>query len=216
MSTDPDQIRREIEATRNSLSSDVDALAYKVSPGRIVDDRKQRARSALQNVRDKVMGTASDLGHGTGHAAHSVGDRASSAASSVSDAAHSAASSVSDAAHSAPRVIRQKSQGNPLAAGLIAFGVGWLASSLIPASRREQQAATQVKEKVSEHSGAVKEKLGEVASDLKNELREPAQHAADSVRSTAQDAVHTVKDDGRTAAHDVKDHAQQARQQVSP
>lgn len=32
MSTDPDQIRREIEATRSSLSSDVDALAYKVSP----------------------------------------------------------------------------------------------------------------------------------------------------------------------------------------
>ncbi|MGC4821932.1 DUF3618 domain-containing protein [Micromonospora sp. DT63] len=204
MSTDPDQIRREIEATRNSLSSDVDALAYKVSPSRIVDDRKQRARSALQNVRDKVMGTASDLGHGTGHAAHSVGDRASSAASSVSDAAHSA-----------PRVIRQKSQGNPLAAGLIAFGVGWLASSLIPASRREQQAAAQVKDKVSEHSGAVKEKLGEVASELKDELREPAQHAAESVRSTAQDAVHAVKDDGRSAAQDVKDQAQQARQQVS-
>lgn len=215
MSTDPDQIRREIEATRNSLSSDVDALAYKVSPSRIVDDRKQRARSALQNVRDKVMGTASDLGHGTGHAAHSVGDRASSAASSVSDAAHSAASSVSDAAHSAPRVIRQKSQGNPLAAGLIAFGVGWLASSLIPASRREQQAAAQVKEKVGEHSGVVKEKLGEVASELKDELREPAQHAAESVKSTAQDAVHVVKDDGRSAAQDVKDQAQQARQQVS-
>ncbi|WP_433535287.1 DUF3618 domain-containing protein [Micromonospora sp. CA-249363] len=215
MSTDPDQIRREIEATRNSLSSDVDALAYKVSPSRIVDDRKQRARSALQNVRDKVMGTASDLGHGTGHAAHSVGDRASSAASSVSDAAHSAASSVSDAAHSAPRVIRQKSQGNPLAAGLIAFGVGWLASSLIPASRREQQAAAQVKEKVGEHSAVVKEKLGEVASELKDELREPAQHAADSVKATAQDAVHAVKDDGRSAAQDVKDQAQQARQQVS-
>ncbi|MGC4874665.1 DUF3618 domain-containing protein [Micromonospora sp. DT43] len=215
MSTDPDQIRREIEATRNSLSSDVDALAYKVSPSRIVDDRKQRARSALQNVRDKVMGTASDLGHGTGHAAHSVGDRASSAASSVSDAAHSAASSVGDAAHSAPRVIRQKSQGNPLAAGLIAFGVGWLASSLIPASRREQQAAAQVKDKVGEHSGVVKEKLGEVASELKDELRGPAQHAAESVKSTAQDAVHAVKDDGRSAAQDVKDQAQQARQQVS-
>ncbi|MBQ0903786.1 DUF3618 domain-containing protein [Micromonospora sp. U21] len=216
MSTDPDQIRREIEATRNNLSSDVDALAYKVSPSRIVDDRKQRARSALQNVRDKVMGTASDLGHGTGHAAHSVGDRASSAASSVSDAAHSAASGVSDAAHSAPRVIRQKSEGNPLAAGLIAFGVGWLASSLIPASRREQQAATQIKEKASEHSGAVKEKLGEVASELKEELREPAQHAAESVKSTAQGAVDNVKDDTKSAAQDVKDQTQQSRQQVSP
>jgi gas vesicle protein len=215
MSTDPDQIRREIEATRNSLSSDVDALAYKVSPSRIVDDRKQRARSALQNVRDKVMGTASDLGHGTGHAASSVGDRASSAASNVSDAAHSAASNVSDAAHRAPHVIRQKSEGNPLAAGLIAFGVGWLVSSLIPASRREQEAALQVKEKASEHSGAVKEKLSEVASDLKEELREPAQHAAESVKSTAQDAVHAVKDDTRSAAQDVKDQAQQSRQQVN-
>ncbi|MFC4019858.1 DUF3618 domain-containing protein [Micromonospora sp. GCM10011542] len=215
MSTDPDQIRREIEATRNSLSSDVDALAYKVSPSRIVDDRKQRARSALQNVRDKVMGTASDLGHGTGHAASSVGDRASSAASSVSDAAHSAASTVSDAAHRAPHVIRQRSEGNPLAAGLIAFGVGWLVSSLIPASRREQEAALQVKEKVSEHSGAVKEKLSEAASDLKEELREPAQHAAESVKSTAQDAVQTVKDDSKSAAQDVKDQAQQSRQQVN-
>ncbi|MFG3423471.1 DUF3618 domain-containing protein [Micromonospora sp. NPDC048063] len=214
MSTDPDQIRREIEATRSNLSSDVDALAYKVSPARIVDDRKQRARNALQNVRDKVMGTASDLGHSTKHGAHSVGDHASSAASAVSDRAHSAASTVSDAAHRAPHAIRQKSEGNPLAAGLIAFGVGWLASSLIPATRREQQVATQVKEKAGEHAGVVKEKLGEVASELKEELREPAQHATESVKSTAQEAVHAVRDDTRSAAQDVKGQAQQSREQV--
>ncbi|MEU4570092.1 DUF3618 domain-containing protein [Micromonospora sp. NPDC023956] len=221
MSTDPDQIRREIEATRNNLSSDVDALAYKVSPSRIVDDRKQRARGALQNVRDKVMGTASDLGHAGGNAAHSVGDRASSAASSVSHAAHSAASSVGDAAHSvgdaatrAPQTLRRKSQGNPLAAGLIAFGVGWLASSLLPATDREQRAATQVKEKAREHSHLVTDRLGEVAGEMKEQLREPAQHATESVKSTAQEAVQTVKDDTRSAAHDVRDQAQQAREEV--
>ncbi|RZU77640.1 uncharacterized protein DUF3618 [Micromonospora kangleipakensis] len=214
MSTDPDQIRREIEATRNSLSSDVDALAYKVSPSRIVDDRKQRARNALQNVRDKVMGSASDYGHSTGHAAHSVADHASSAASNVGDKAHAAASTVGDAAQRAPQVLREKSEGNPLAAGLIAFGVGMLASSLIPATRREQQVATQVKEKAGEHAGAVKEKLGEVAGELRDELREPAQHATESVKSTAQDAVHAVKDDTKSAAQDVKDTAQQSRDQV--
>ncbi|SCE65732.1 Protein of unknown function [Micromonospora haikouensis] len=214
MSTDPDQIRREIEATRNSLSTDVDALAYKVSPGRIVDDRKQRARNALQNVRDKVMGTAPDYGHSTGHAAHAVADRASSAASTVSDKAHSAASTVGDAAQRAPQVLREKSEGNPLAAGLIAFGVGMLVSSLIPASRREQQVAAQVKERAGAHAGAVKEKLGEVAGELREELREPAQHAGESVKATAQDAVHAVRDDTRSAAHDVKDHAQQSRDQV--
>ncbi|WP_406105445.1 DUF3618 domain-containing protein [Micromonospora globbae] len=216
MSTDPDQIRREIEATRNSLSSDVDALAYKVSPGRIVDDRKQRVGTALQNVRDRVMGTTSDLGHATGHAAHAVGDRASSAVSTVGDAAHSAASTVGDAAHRAPQAVRRTSQGNPLAAGLIAFGVGWLASSLIPATRREQQVATQVREKASEHGGAVTQKLGEVASELKQELREPARHATESVRETAQEAVAAVKDDTRSAAQDVREQAHQARRHVTP
>jgi len=211
MSTDPDQIRREIEYTRSNLSSDVDALAYKVSPGRIVDDRKQRARSALENVRDKVMGSASDLGHHTRQGAHAVGEHASSAASTVSDKANSAASTVSDAAQRAPHVIRQKSEGNPLAAGLIAFGVGWLASSLIPSTRREQQVASQVKAKAGEHAGVVKEKLGEVATELKEELREPAQHATQSVRSTAQDAVQAVRDDTRSAARDVQEHAQQSR-----
>jgi ElaB/YqjD/DUF883 family membrane-anchored ribosome-binding protein len=214
MSTDPDQIRREIEATRNSLSTDVDALAYKVSPGRIVDDRKQRARSALQNVRDKVMGTASDYGHSTSHAAHSVADRAASAASTVNERAHSAASTVGDAAQRAPQVLREKSEGNPLAAGLIAFGVGMLVSSLIPASRREQQVATQVKDRAGEHAGVVKEKLGEVANEMKEELREPARQATESVRSTAQDAAQTVRDDTRSAAQDVKGQAQQSREQV--
>ncbi|MEV4724494.1 DUF3618 domain-containing protein [Micromonospora humida] len=214
MSTDPDQIRREIEATRNSLSTDVDALAYKVSPGRIVDDRKQRARNALQKVRDRVMGTASDLGHGTSHAAHSVGDRASAAASAVGDGAHAAASTVGDAAHRAPQVIRQKSEGNPIAAGLIAFGVGMLVSSLIPASRREQELAAQVKEKAGEHGGAVKEKLGAVAGELTEELREPARQATESLRGTAEEAVHAVRDDTRSAAQEVKGSAQQSREQV--
>ncbi|GAA2716003.1 DUF3618 domain-containing protein [Micromonospora olivasterospora] len=209
MSTDPDQIRREIEATRNSLSSDVDALAYKVSPGRIVHDRKQRARNALQNVRERVMGTASDYGHNTGHAAHAVADRASSAAATASDKAHSAASTMGDAAHAAPRVLREKSEGNPLAAGLVAFGVGMLASSLIPATRREQRLATEVRERAGEHAGAVREKLGEVAAEMRDELRGPAQQAKEEVRATAQDAVHAVKDDTRAAAHDVKDQAQQ-------
>ncbi|MER7444732.1 DUF3618 domain-containing protein [Micromonospora avicenniae] len=211
MSTDPDQIRREIEATRNNLSSDVDALAYKVSPARIVDDRKQRARTALQKVRDSVMGTASDIGHGTGQAAHSMGERAASAVSTVGDAAHSAGSTVSDAAERAPRVIRQKSEGNPLAAGLIAFGVGWLASSLVPATRREQQLATQVREKATQQGGAVTEKLTEVASELKEELREPAEDATRSVKETARQAASTIRDDTRSAGHDVKEQARQVR-----
>jgi gas vesicle protein len=203
MSTDPVQIRREIEQTRENLSQDVDALAYKVSPSRIVDDRKQRAKGALRKVKDSVMGTASDL-HGVGgHATSSVSDRASSAAHRAS----AAVSDLGDSVSHAPQKLQRKAEGNPLAAGLIAFGVGWLVSSLIPASEREQQAAQQLREKVGEHGDEIRQKAGELVQEAREQLREPAQHAAESVKETARDAAQTVKEDGRSAARDVTGHA---------
>jgi hypothetical protein len=194
--TDPDQIRREIEATRTELSTDVDALNYKVSPGRIVDDRKRRAQGAIRRVRDRVMGTASDLGEATGSATSALSDRTSSAASTVAEAAGQA-----------PGKLRERSEGNPLAAGLIAFGVGWLASSLIPATSREQQAASQLKQLADGPTTAIKDAVSGAAQEVADELREPARDAAQALRSTATNAAQQVKEDGRSAAHEIRDHA---------
>ena len=162
--SDPEQIRREIERTQAALSQDVDALTEKVTPGKIVERRVDRARDAATKLKEKVMGsnpcTGSSRHHGGGgvrSAASQTADRvsgtASSAASSVQDAASSAAGTVQDAASTAadavqeaPQAIRRQTRGNPLAAGLIAFGAGWLVSSLLPASRREQELADQAKQ----------------------------------------------------------------------
>ena len=57
MSTDPDQIRSEIDQTQRELSADVDALTEKLSPPRIVERRVQRTREAMTNVKDKIMGS---------------------------------------------------------------------------------------------------------------------------------------------------------------
>ena len=46
MSTDPDQIRDDIERTRAELSSDVDALTDKVSPTQAAQRQADRVRSA--------------------------------------------------------------------------------------------------------------------------------------------------------------------------
>ena len=144
MSTDPDQIRNEIERTRENLSTDVDALAYKASPSRMVTARTDRVRGAFGGVKDKVMGAASD-----------VSDRADSAASTVSDTA----SSVSGSAGAGPGKVKGAAQGNPLAAGVVVFGTAWLVSSLLPRSQREQQAADQVKTVAQEHAGQIKEEV---------------------------------------------------------
>jgi gas vesicle protein/uncharacterized protein YjbJ (UPF0337 family) len=202
--TDPDQIRQEIEQTRAELSGDVNALTYKVSPRRVVGERVDRTRGAFRGVKEKVMGTASDV---TGTA----GDRLSAATSSVSDAA----SSIGDKASAAPQAVREKTQGSPLAAGVVAFGVGVVISSLLPPTSGEQRLAGQVKEKVSEHSDQLKEKATEIGQEVKENLREPAQQAVESVRSTTQDAADSVREQGRSAAQDVKGQAQEAKDNVT-
>lgn len=198
-SSDPDEIRRNIDTTRQNLSSDVQALADKVSPSQIVHRQTAAAKGALAGVRDKVMGAASDL---SSHAAGAGG----SAASSVSGAASSATESVAGA----PAAIQARAQGNPLAAGLIAFGVGWLASSLLPASAVEQKLATQAKE----HAGPLMDQLSAAGTELKDNLTGPAQDAAASIKDAAAGAAATVADEGRSAASEVTEQAKQSKDDV--
>ena len=189
-SDDPEVIRRDIESTRADLSRNVDALTEKVSPSRVVGRRVDRAKDAVGSVKDKVMGS-SDNPYDQG----AMGD--------ATDKASSMASSIGDTATSAPTIARQKTRGNPLAAGMIAFGVGWLASSLLPATEKEQEAASAVKDKASEHSDTLTAPIKEAAGNAKENLRAPAQDALQSVKGTATEATATVKDEAATAKDDV-------------
>jgi hypothetical protein len=237
-SDDPDRIRREIERTQANLSQNVDALTEKVTPSKIVERRVDRARDAATRLRDKVMGSnpvqaSSHAASGVRSAASDAADRVSSTASATAstvqdatstavgtaqDAASTAAGAVQDAASTAagavqeaPQAIRRQTRGNPLAAGLIAFGAGWLVSSLLPATRREQELADQARQQATQ---VVQEKVApvaqQVAGEVKENLREPAQQAVESVKATAQDAGQTVVEDGKSAAQDVPGRAQDA------
>jgi hypothetical protein len=212
--SDPDVIRRQIEDTRRELSYDVDALNEKVNPARVVDRRVSAAKGRMTNLKEKVMGSA----HDTTSSAQGV---ASDAAGSVQNAASSAAGSVQDAASTAVGAVQQapdqvirQTQGNPLAAGLIAFGVGWLVSSLLPASEKEKQLAQQAESAVREHKDAILEPAKQAAQEIGEQLKPAAQGAVESVKSTAQDAAATVKEEGQSAAADVQGQAAQSKQKV--
>jgi uncharacterized protein YjbJ (UPF0337 family) len=225
MSTDPDQIRREIDQTQRELSADVDALTEKVSPPKIMERRVRRTREAMTNVRDKIMGNTSDAYQTAGSTASGMGqavsDRASAArdtasgmASSARDTASDVASSAVDTVRSAPDTVRRRATGNPLAAGLVAFGAGMLLSSLLPASEPEQQVATQVKDFATEQGRPVVQQLGQAGQEAAQELKESAQERAESVKQTATDAASTVKDEAQSAASDVKGQAQESAGRV--
>jgi hypothetical protein len=194
--TDPEQLKHEIETTRRDLSADVDALTEKVHPRRVVQRRAGRARHRIVSLRERVMGTASDR-------VSSTGQGISSSVSGVGDAAGSAASAVADTAGSTGAAVRQRTEGNPLAAGVIAFGAGWLVSSLLPASEQEKRAASKVTDAARETAQPLAEQAGHALSEMTEAMRQPAQQAVQQVRSTAGDAAGTVQDQARSSASEV-------------
>jgi hypothetical protein len=198
--TNPDQLRREIEETQRGLSSDVNALTEKVTPSRIVQRRVGRARRAITGMKTAIMGTASDT-------TIAASDRMGTAASSVAATVTSAAETVSDA----PAAVRRGTQGNPLAAGLIVFGLGWLTASLLPPSKREQKIADQAKDLAQEHIVPV---AGDLADQLKDNLQQPAERAVESIKSTAQDAGSTMAEETRSATGDITGQVHDAKDRI--
>ena len=184
----PEEIRAEIERTRAGLSYDVDTLADKVNPTSIAHRQTDKVKGKFTTMKESVMGTAH------------------SGTSSVSGAASGAADSAKETAHQAVG----KAKGNPLAVGLIAFGVGALVASLIPASDAEQELAATAKDM----AGPAVDAAEGAAKDVAQNLKEPAQEAFSSVADTAQEAAGTVKSDAQSAVGDVKDSAQQSKDTV--
>ena len=116
-----------------------------------------------------------------------------------------------------PDAARRRTEGNPLAAGLVAFAAGWLVSSLLPATRAEERAAEAIQDKARDLAEPVQQELSGVASDMKDNLQSTAQESVQSVKDTATDAASTVKDEGTTQAQSVKEDAQSsATQSVLP
>lgn len=192
MTNDPDALRADIERTRTDLSQNVDALGEAATPGNIAKRQAEKVGGLATGIKDKIMGTAEDVGS-------DVGDKLSSAGDSVSGA-------VSDTPHQ----VRSQTRGNPMAAGLIALGAGWLLGSLLPASTKERELASSAKDKAQ----PVLQEAQSVAKDAAETLKEPAQEAAGSLKGSAQDAVQNVKDEGQSAASDVKQSAQESKDTV--
>ncbi|MDQ0680340.1 ElaB/YqjD/DUF883 family membrane-anchored ribosome-binding protein [Arthrobacter pascens] len=199
MSENPDAIRADIEATRERLGTNVDAVADKVTPSHIVHRQTDKVKDAVFGVKEKIMGTADDAAarmHTGMHArTDSAGNPLTEAGAAIGDAPHQ---------------VKAKTQGNPLAAGLIAFGAGLLLSSLIPASEKEREAADALKTAAE----PVTTELTEAAKDMAQGMKEPAQEAMENVKATAADAAEHVKAEGQGAAADVKDRATDAKDHV--
>jgi X-X-X-Leu-X-X-Gly heptad repeat protein len=210
MAEEPDRLRQGIENTRTSLTRDVDMLADRTSPKRVA----QRRWSA---VKEKVMGSSgqvSDKASQLSDKASQLSDKASELGGKASELGDKAGGAVHDVAGSvrdAPRVVAAQTQGNPLAAGIIAFGAGLLAATLIPVTDAERRAGRQVKE----NTGELTDRVKDVAQDLRDDLSGSVQQAVGEVKDTASDAAQTTRDQARSSAQDATEQTRQAARNAS-
>lgn len=186
---DPDRLRGDIERTQLRLRGDVDEFADRVSPTRVVERGVDRARATAGRWKDTVMG---------------------SEPGPLPDAVSAAADSVQDA----PRAVRAQVRGNPVAAGLIAFGAGWLAASLLPTAGRERQVAEQAQQRLGDAGDRAADAVSHAASQVRDGLADPAARAVDSMTSSAGSAGRTVLDEGRSAAEHLQGRAAGAAEDV--
>ncbi len=201
---DPEVLRAEIARTRAELSDNVDTLADTANPKNIANRQVNKVKGAARGVREHLMGAPDDP-YDTG----TLGDRADAVKGTVGGL-QDRASGVVDSVGDAPSQVRSKARGNPLAAGLIAFGIGYLISSAIPSTEKEQQAASRLQEK----AAPLTDKVREAASDAVDQLKEPAQDAAASVKDAATHAVTNVKDQGASAKSDVQGQVRDSKETV--
>jgi hypothetical protein len=199
MGQSAEELRRDIAQTRSELSGTLDAIGDRVSPGRILERKKNKLSEGVRAVKDRVMGSATDTGHTVTNTAHEL-----------SDAASGKIHGLADAATSMPGTVKQQAQGAPMTAGAIAFGIGFLLAAAIPASRTEKNFSGQLAEKAE----PLKELASEVGHDIVDTLKEPAADAVADVKAAATDAAKQVSHSASDAAHDAAEHAKTAAQNI--
>ena len=180
-----DRIRREIERTRAELTQDTDRLVNRADPRAVIDRRTHRMRRKAGKVKDRIMGSIPSQGSGE---------------DSTKSSLRQNAGQLTDAVGAAPRQAVQQTQGNPLAAGLIAFGAGLLAASLISESKAERRAAQQVQDR----AGAMIEPVGQAVSEsvdqVKEQATESARDAGESLKESASDRARSTGEQARQEA----------------
>lgn len=163
MAATAQELKEEIEERRRAVDDDLEALGDKVSPSKVARRRADAVGSRFSAMRDSVMGSASG-----------------------------AAGSVKDGATGIPQQIGSTTRGNPLAAGMVAFGLGLVVAAALPASRPERQAAAKVDPTLDALAHKAVEQGREVAGEMAAPVKEAAQDVADAATQRAQSVKSTA------------------------
>jgi len=178
---DTEELKREIEYTRNDMSGTLEAIGDRVSPGRMMQRKKNRISQTVGSMRERVMGTA-----------HEAREQLSETSGNATEAVKHA-----------PEMVAQRTSGAPMVAGGIAFGLGFLVAVAFPPSQAEEAASERVRDAIE----PIKEDLKESAQQVMENVKEPAKQSMESLKETSTEAARSVASTAKDASADVKDEA---------
>ena len=185
MGQSTEELKRDIEHTRADMSGTLDAIEDRVSPSRMIQRRKNRMADSVHAAprpRD---------GHGVGR---------------WSTASPTAAGEVTGTIKEAPQAVVSGTEGAPMVAGAITFGLGFLAAVAFPTTDAERQASTKVADKLE----PAKQELMDSAKEVAENLKEPAKQAAQEVKDAASESASAVSSTAREAVEETKQQASES------
>jgi len=106
------------------------------------------------------------------------------------DDARGMAGAVSDA----PQQLTRKAEGNPIAAGFVAFGLGLVAAALIPPTETERELAETMAPQIERTQQKLSDVVTEGARAVADEVRPQVQDSIGELRSSAKDSAERVQD----------------------
>lgn len=193
------EVRHDIERTRQEMTGTIGAIADRVSPNKTWERQKQRVVERMRSMRRHVMGEAEHVAHTAEEAMHG---------------ARRHGEHVAQEAREAPaqigREVRHEVQGNPIAAGVIAFGTGLLAAYLFPPSSAERRVAMQAHREAKPAVDEVKQAGRQVGEEVKTSAEEAARSAKETVGESARHVV----DEAKGSAEQVRDQATSGAERV--
>lgn len=209
-----EQLRAEAAAHRQSIATDLELMGDRVSPSRMAERRKARLRERVFGVRDTVFGSSQRGSSSARYTDYAYGSSASSLQASGSTGGSSEGGRASGALDAVkdhtPDSLGEVTEGSPLAAAVVGFGIGMLAATILPSSPDEQRAAR----KLQPHLEGAAAALGQTGQEAVENVKPEAQQAVADLKDSAMDSVETVKSDAQSAADQVKDTAQTKTDEV--
>lgn len=210
MNKEPDEIRAEIEETRQELAQDVDVLSTKVNPKEAARRKVGRMSEAVSSFKDKVKSGAAEKLAGASQNADAAKGSVADNVSELKENVEEVALNTKETIKAAPAQVKSRAQDNLIVSGLVVFALGWAVGSLMPSSRKEAELYAKAKPALNDAAAPVKA----VALDLKEDLSKTASSSLETLKESVSESLGSLKEQGAEAAGTIKDEGLHSAQAV--